>query len=306
MANIFVNQDALFFTAPAALTTNYSQLSTQGYAYTSFKSEWMGTNLIYTQGTILPTSGTITYVSASKLDGTNLFTASNFSIDVSTLPTSWSIDYLTFVAMGPLQANTITGSVNNDTLPALSPGDFLNGGQGQDTILLFGLSTEYSVAVTSVNNSSGIVTVLRNGNTFEFSSMEKIAFTDKTVNVSDYIIYTPTQYKYTLSLIVDKGILGADAVILSNLTELKTYSGSNLTSHTVQYGNSIFNFNDIDALVTTVVRDGNFTAEFQKEIADLAPSAANITYTDAVSLIGVANIVNTLIYVAGADGNFVS
>jgi hypothetical protein len=134
--------------------------------------------------------------------------------------------------------------------------------------------------------------------------MELITFSDKTVNVSDYV--TPTQKTYTLSILVDKGIIDTSAVLLSNLLETMTYSGSNLISHTIKYGNSIFNYKDIDSLITTVVRDGSFTAEFQKEIADLAPSAANITYSDAVSLIGVANIVNTLIYVAGADGNFVS
>ena len=56
----------------------------------------------------------------------------------------------------------------------------------------------------------------------------------------------------------------------------------------------------------TVTSDGNFTAEFRKEITDLLPAAANFSYQDTVKLVGTANIDNVILYVAGADGNFVS
>ena len=54
-----------------------------------------------------------------------------------------------------------------------------------------------------------------------------------------------------------------------------------------------------------VTSDGNFSTEFRKEISDLLPSAANFSYQDTVKLVGTANIDNVILYVAGADGNFV-
>lgn len=55
----------------------------------------------------------------------------------------------------------------------------------------------------------------------------------------------------------------------------------------------------------TVVRDGDFTSEFRKEISDLLPAAAAFSYQDVLKLVGVSNIANVILYVAGADGDFV-
>ena len=59
-------------------------------------------------------------------------------------------------------------------------------------------------------------------------------------------------------------------------------------------------------MIMTLTSDGNFTSEFRKEITDLLPAAANFSYLDTVKLVGTANIDNVILYVAGADGNFVS
>ena len=66
-----------------------------------------------------------------------------------------------------------------------------------------------------------------------------------------------------------------------------------------------FDYNQIDYLITTVVRDGDFTSEFRKEISDLLPSAAAFSYQDVLKLVGVSNIDNVMLYVAGADGDYV-
>ena len=50
----------------------------------------------------------------------------------------------------------------------------------------------------------------------------------------------------------------------------------------------------------------HFTAEFTKEINDYLKRDANISYTEAVNLVGVQNINSTLLKIAGADGNFVN
>lgn len=110
---------------------------------------------------------------------------------------------------------------------------------------------------------------------------------------------------HTLSVIVDKGVLGAGAVLLKGLIEKLTITNGVTTAHTVEYAGSTFDYNQIDSLITTVIRDGEFTVEFKKELTDVAPTTANLTYRDAVTLVGVLNIDSALVSVAGLDGNFV-
>ena len=110
---------------------------------------------------------------------------------------------------------------------------------------------------------------------------------------------------HTLSVLVDKGVLGPFPRFLPDLTEEITMTGNTDTSHTVSHQGTKFKYSDIDALITTVIRDGEFTEEFRKEITELVPSLSEIRYQEVVSLVGAANVDSILIYVAGADGNYV-
>jgi hypothetical protein len=110
----------------------------------------------------------------------------------------------------------------------------------------------------------------------------------------------------TLSVIVDKGVLGSDAVLLKDLKEVKTTLDGRVLSHSVEYAGAVFGFAAIDPLITTVTRDGEFTQEFRAEIAQAYPGVENILYAEAVAIVGVANIDQILLGVAGSDGNFVS
>jgi len=76
-------------------------------------------------------------------------------------------------------------------------------------------------------------------------------------------------------------------------------------AHVIYYNGAQFDFEEVDAILTTVVRDGEFTAEFESEISDAFPDSAGISYSTAVSLIGVAGIDDAILMVAGADGNYV-
>lgn len=109
-----------------------------------------------------------------------------------------------------------------------------------------------------------------------------------------------------LDVIVDAGVLGNQAVLLKGLVETTVYDGGNLVSHTVKYGESVFDYSTIDSLISTVVRDGMFTGEFSKEVADFLPSVSGINYQDAISLVGVQAIDNVILAIAGADGFYVS
>jgi hypothetical protein len=106
-------------------------------------------------------------------------------------------------------------------------------------------------------------------------------------------------------VIVDKNVLGVSAALLKDLKESITFTNGVITKHTVEYESLTFDYSQIDALITTVTRDGEFTAEFTKEINDYLSSELNITYAAAVKLLGAASIDSVILTVAGADGNFV-
>lgn len=116
---------------------------------------------------------------------------------------------------------------------------------------------------------------------------------------------TVTNETHALSVIVDKNVLGASAILLKDLKESITYTNDSITKHSIEYAGVTLDYKLVDVFFTTVTRDGEFTAEFTKEINDYVKSDLNITYAAAVSLLGVANIDGVLLSVAGADGNFV-
>lgn len=109
-----------------------------------------------------------------------------------------------------------------------------------------------------------------------------------------------------ISLIVEKGVLGVDAVVLSNLVENITIKDGLTTSHTIKLGNTDFAYSQIDSLIMTVTRDGNFTDEFRREISDAIPSASGLTYKDVVAIVGTPNIDSVVLTIAGLDGLFVA
>ena len=102
---------------------------------------------------------------------------------------------------------------------------------------------------------------------------------------------------YKLDVIVN--LLG-NVMLLKELIETST-----ATSHTIEYNGQSFVYSEIDSMITTVVRDNQFTAEFAQEITDAYPSSSGISYSTAVALIGQSNLDATLLAVAGADGNYV-
>jgi hypothetical protein len=59
-------------------------------------------------------------------------------------------------------------------------------------------------------------------------------------------------------------------------------------------------------LITTVTRDCEFTQEFTKELNDDLKRDINITYKNAVALVGVQSIEGVILFVAGSDGDYVN
>jgi hypothetical protein len=125
----------------------------------------------------------------------------------------------------------------------------------------------------------------------------------KVTTIASPVIRNET---HNLSLIVDKGVLSSSAVYLKGLTEKITFSNNIEISRLIEYSGQIYTYDQIDSLVMTVTRNDEFTSEFTKEINDYLKTDSNITYANAVAIVGAASIDGVILSVAGADGNFIA
>ena len=169
-----------------------------------------------------------------------------------------------------------------------------------------GSGTSYTATFTLIANSDVSGTLNIASGVFTDSAGNKNADGSDANNFLNILrITTITNESHTLSVIVDKNVLGAEAIFLKGLKESITYTNGAITKHFVEYAGSTFEYNQIDSLITTVTRDGEFTTEFNKEINDYLNYELNIPYSAAVKLVGATSIDGVIISVAGADGNFV-
>ena len=129
-------------------------------------------------------------------------------------------------------------------------------------------------------------------------------FQDNDQGESGYV--WDTSESASIDVIVDKGILGDTAVMLTNLTETTLMNGETLLSQVLEYAGHEFVVKTIASLITIVTKNGEFTEEFRLEIEEFIPGYGSLTYQEAVSLVGIANINDALLSVAGADGSYVS
>ena len=192
----------------------------------------------------------------------------------------------TNVAAGTSITYSISGVASNDINNGLLSGNTVIGSDGKSTI---------SIDVKSDKTTEGpetlTVTVLGNS-----------AFTI----INDTSTSIVTNELHNLSVIVDRGVISLDAVLLKGLVEKITLTDGVIAVHTIQYAGITFDYSQIDTLITTVTRDDEFTAEFTKEINDYLKVDANIAYKVAVGLVGIGNIDSVILNVAGADGSYVS
>ena len=191
--------------------------------------------------------------------------------------------------------NLDAGTILNYQITGISVSDVVDGKlSGQVSINSSGTtSISIPIAGDAITEGSETLTLIVQG---------KIA----NITVLDTSIAPiVTNESHLLTVLVDKGVLGVEPVLLKNLAEKLISINGAVTSHVVTYGGLNFDYTQIDAMITTVVRDDSFTSEFLKEIIDVAPSAANLNYEDAVALVGVNNIDSLIINIAGSDGNYV-
>jgi hypothetical protein len=196
-----------------------------------------------------------------------------------------------------------------DLLGANGGGGTLGAGSNEARLALFG-SNGYSID-SAINNGTGgdprlSFTPTTSGSYFLEASDLYDGTGTYTLKAAAASSPTPVAETHTLSVVVNAGVLAASAVWLKDLIEQISYVGDLVTSHKVIYGTSSFDYQTIDQLITTVTRDGDFTAEFRQEIADVNIAASSLSYGDVAALVGNPSISNVILYIAGVDGSYVS
>ena len=192
--------------------------------------------------------------------------------------------FTTNVNPGTAVAYTLSGVSPADIVGGVMSGTVTVGTNGQATIPV-------SLAADNLTEGTETLTVTAQGKSVSVTLNDTSTGTAKSESSSI------PQGNYTLNVVVD---LFGQVLYLKGLRETVAS-----TSHTVEHAGTTFNWSEVDSLVTTVTRDGNFTEEFAQEIADVYPSVAGISYSTAVALVGASAIDSVLIAVAGADGNYV-
>lgn len=328
------NETVSYDTSPptVAVTTNAASLSASQTALITFTLSELSTDFVV--GDVAVFGGTLSNFSGSGFTYTALFTPTANS----TANGSVSVASGVFTdAAG--NANADGSDANNlltlaiDTLiPSIVASSNKSSLQGGDTATLTftlseastnfvasditvtggilsnftGSGTFYTASFTLASNSAlnGSVSVA-NGVLTDAAGNKNADGSDLNNSLSFSRLSTITNQTHTLSVIVDKNVIGVSATLLKDLKETITLTNGAITKHIVEYAGSTYDYSQIDSLITTVTRDGEFTTEFTKEINDYLGAEQNITYAAAVAIVGAASIDGTILLVAGADGNFI-
>ena len=122
----------------------------------------------------------------------------------------------------------------------------------------------------------------------------------------DHGYLSDTVEQNVISLIVEEGIVAEFAQTVSDLDEVIVRNGQEILSHTINYGSETYKYEDVDQFIMVYLRNDAFSAEYQKEIADSFPDYSTVSYSEVVSIVGLSELSNVILQVAGADGLFVA
>jgi Ca2+-binding RTX toxin-like protein len=217
--------------------------------------------------------------------------------------------------------DSLLGDASDNYFVPMEGDDTIDGGGGIDSVVFNDLRQYFSI---EKNSESGTVKVIDtrpdipsyNSGLLEYrfgssllTNVEFLVFEDETLSVDqDSSSQTPSEEDAVTppQSVIDTHSIDVIVDLLGNALHLKGLIESTDTdSHTIAYNGSVFNYADIDPIITIVTRDGEFTDEFRNEIAEIYPGVSGIRYSDALSLLGQALLDSTVINIAGADGNYV-
>jgi uncharacterized delta-60 repeat protein len=194
-----------------------------------------------------------------------------------------------YLDAGTIVPYVVSGISSSDLTSGVLSGSFTTSLSGQSTILL---------AISNDQLSEGTETIIFQAG----GSTIKVIINDTSKSPLPIVV----EETHLLAVIVDKGVIDSSAVYLKNLIEKVTYTNGLETGRTIEYNGIKFDYAQVDPLITTVLRDSEFTTEFTNEINDFVQSDLNIKYKVAVALIGTANIDGVILSIAGADGNYIA
>lgn len=214
----------------------------------------------------------------------------------------------------PVQMEVVGNSADNilitgegdDTFFGGVGNDKIRGGEGTDTARYTNARSEYVVTTETGSEGQRLYRVTSldqteasEGSDLLFSDIELLEFAGEVMTIEDALVPVSavTEGQYSLTAIAN--VFG-EIMFLDGLTETVTSS-----SHTIEYNGTIFDYAEVDGIITTVIRDGEFTSEFVEEIAEAYPQHSGISYGTAVALVGQANMQSTLLAVAGSDGDYI-
>lgn len=103
---------------------------------------------------------------------------------------------------------------------------------------------------------------------------------------------------YSLTIVVE---LFYQVFLLKDLEEIVSDDGHSPTQEGIVYSDE-----EVEPYIMPIARDQEFTEEFASEIAESFPNSARVSYAVALGLIGTAAWEQTLLTVAGVDGNYIA
>lgn len=103
-----------------------------------------------------------------------------------------------------------------------------------------------------------------------------------------------------VNIVVAPFVIGNFPVYVAGLTERKRYSGSQLSSHTLEYDGVVYDYDDVDQYLTIVERGGAFTDNFRSEMLNV------VSLLNPAELNGVlgSSYADAIIFIVGFDGNY--
>ena len=210
--------------------------------------------------------------------------------------------YLVFLESGTFLSATPTDQVSFSNYTGLEIGSYAVSNNGARLSLTYSYDGTSAARGSSGFSAAGLEFDLRNeGAGVRLSSLTSgIDYLLSNVFGSDNSTEPAESLddgNYSITIVVE---LFDQVFLLKDLNET-----INDEEHTITYEDKVYSYEEVEPFMMVVSRDGEFTAEFSSEIAESFPSSAGVSYSVALGIIGVSDWEQTLLGVAGADGNYI-
>ena len=184
---VTVNKTGLDFTYPPSYANPYIQNASSGYAvFSTHTQQWIGNNLKYTDGYLMPTSGTLTGIQLTSSKPELIYSiACNYDIQPS--DASFNSDNL-FFTIATKDNVQWYGGLNDDKFYFIGNNLTVDGGAGNDSFYTFNNFSAYKFSNLNLAAYSVTLTNVALKSSVNLTSIENIYFADKTIAFSQITI----------------------------------------------------------------------------------------------------------------------